>query len=382
MFTLEIAKKSVIGLSIVSVFALTGCNDNSQKNVDTKPVDIKPISVIEEVETPTDVIKTGIDGSIIYDRKDGKYSEYYINTQDKSGFSTYGRIPTDNEIAAWDLDVMPDGTGLPDGEGMVEDGDELYSTQCAMCHGEFGIGGKGYPPLVGGKGSLKNQLRKPGDEPPFRTIGSYWPYASTLFWYIKSAMPFPHPKSLTNDEVYAITAYLLYENGITVAGEEMDEEFVLNKENFLDIEMPNKDGFYPVHPDRNDLKEKRGFLAQGERCMSNCKEYAVVEISQELDGFYPPISTEKTLPGGEGKVEKSAEAVAYETYCAACHNNAAIGAPVLGDKDAWAVVMEKGIDSVYSNAINGINAMPPKGGSSMSDEEFKKVVDYMINLSK
>lgn len=334
--------------------------------------------------TTATAIEKNIDGAVIYPVKDGMYTGYAVNEQKKKGFSAHGRKPTANEIKAWDTDVMPDGHGLPVGEGSVEDGDELYEAQCSMCHGDFGSGGKGgYPALSGGQGSLKNQLGLEGTEGPRKTIGSYWPYASTLFWYIKTAMPFPNPKSLTDNEVYAITAYLLSVNNITANGEEIDDDFVLSNENFMDVKMNNPEGFYPVHPDRNDLKEQRGPLAQGERCMKDCSQPKPMSINAEIDvGFDPKISTVKDLPKIKETATVSKAAKVYETSCSACHANAAIGAPVLGDKESWAEVVTKGIDTVYLNGINGINAMPPKGGADLSDEEFKEVVDYMINSSK
>ena len=194
------------------------------------------------------------------------YTSYHVNTQGIKSINK-GRTPTPTEIAAWDVDAMPDGTGLPMydmkhgkvvmengakkvAEGSVEWGNELYDAQCAMCHGDFGAGGQGgYPALSGGDiESLTNQLQNPADaepneEPPSRKIGSYWPYASTLFWYIQDAMPFPHPKSLSNSETYAISAYLLMENGVEINGEEIDEEYVMNKEKFMTIVMPNAKGF-------------------------------------------------------------------------------------------------------------------------------------------
>lgn len=325
-----------------------------------------------------------IDGAVIYPVKDGKYTDYAVNEQKKNGFSSYGRKPTTNEVKAWDTDVMPDGHGLPEGSGSVELGDELYEAQCSMCHGDFGAGGVGgYPALSGGHGTLKNQLGLEGTEGPRRTIGSYWPYASTLFWYVKTAMPYTHPKSLSDDEVYAITAYLLSVNSIKANGVLIDEDFVLSKENFLTVKMNNPDGFYPVHPDRNDLKEQRGPLAQGTRCMKDCTQPSPIGINAEIDtGFFPAINTAKDLPKVEETVIVTNGAKIYEVSCSACHANAAIGAPVLGDKEAWAEVVSKGIDVVYANALNGINAMPAKGGADISDDELKEVVDYMINASK
>lgn len=365
MFTSERVKKTLLVAGVVSSLLFVGCQSSPS-------------------------LEKNIDGSVIYPIKDGHYNAYKVNTQNMKGF-TYGRKPTANEIKAWDVDVMPDGTGLPEGQGSVEDGDALYSTKCAMCHGEFGIGGKGYPPLSGGQGTLKFQLLEPGDPAPIRTIGSYWPYASTLYWYIKTAMPFPAPKSLSDDQVYAIVAYLLAVNEITIDGEELDDEYVLNREKFLKIKMPNENGFYPISPDRRStaadeagyLKEQRGPLAQGERCMKDCDAPGVVSIGEEITGFDPPISTKKSLPADtSGKKVSFGEKIYTET-CSACHANDAIGAPVVGNKEAWMQVLKKGKRKVYRNGINGINAMPPKGGNmDLSDAEFKKVVDYMIQASK
>lgn len=365
MFMLEKkSKKILLTCSIALSVFITGC------------------ASLDTLTASKEVVKKNIDGSVIYPVKNGMYSEYHVNTQNINDIY-HGRKPTANEIKAWDLDVMPDGTGLPQGQGSVELGDELYAEQCAMCHGDFGSGGSGYPMLSGGQGSLKNQLLKEGDEPPIKTIGSYWPYATTLFWYIKSAMPFPHPKSLTDDEVYALTAYLLSVNDITINGEELDDEYVLDRKKLLEVQMPNKDGFYPVDPSRNDLKEQRGPLAQGERCMSNCEHPGVIHIQNEITGFDPALSTTKDLPEDSGKKEVTYGQKVYEESCSACHSNKAIGAPLLGDKEAWSEVLSQGIETVYKNGINGINAMPPKGGNmDLSDEQFKKVVDYIIQSSK
>lgn len=362
MFMLE-AKKSIVVGVVATAVLFTGCMTTGGSSYA--------------------ITGKNIDGASVYERTNGKYTAYAISTQSQKGFNSHGRTPTANEIKAWDTDVMSDNSGLPKGSGSVEDGDELYHEQCASCHGDFGVGGKGYPPLEGGVGTLKNQLGLEGTEGPRRTIGSYWPYASTLYWYIKTAMPFPKPKSLTDDEVFAITAYLLAVNGIKVDGQEMEDEFILSDKNFGKIQMNNPDGFYAVHPDRKDLKEERIPLAQGERCMSNCAQPTAKSIQFEIaDGFDPKISTDKSLSDEKVETKVSPEAATYEMYCSACHSNKAIGAPVIGDKEAWAETLDKGVDAVYTNGINGISAMPPKGGADISDEEFKKVVDYIINSSK
>ena len=117
--------------------------------------------------------KDALDGGVTYKVVNGKYTAYNVNDQSTKGVN-FGRAPTPNELKAWDVDIMPDGTGLPVGSGTAEEGSELYDKDCAVCHGEFGAGGKGYPTLTGGTlDSLKNQRTCPGKEAPNRTIGSY-----------------------------------------------------------------------------------------------------------------------------------------------------------------------------------------------------------------
>ena len=145
-----------------------------------------------------------------------------------------GQPATEAEIAAIDIDVMPDGRGAPEGSGTFAEGEELYAIQCVACHGEDlgGVEGTGGPALIGGRGTLDTDA-------PLRTVESYWPHASTLFDYTHRAMPFNNPGSLTADEVYAISAYILGRAGILIEGTEM------NAGTFSEIEMPNVDGFYP-----------------------------------------------------------------------------------------------------------------------------------------
>ena len=366
-----------------------------------------------------------VDGAVKYPIKDGKYGPYHVNVKDAKSFPSYnnGREATQNEIDAWNFDVRPDLEDLPmydtkhgqpiivDGKkkvakGSVEWGEELYDAQCGMCHGEFGTGGRGYPTLAGGKKEdLKIQRLNPADENPnpdvaLKTIGSYWPYASTLFWYIQESMPFTHPKSLSNSETYAITAFLLSVNEIKVDGEYMDYDFELSKENFHKINLlPNHDGFYPkvdTEDPHQGPKNMQALLSdptiygKGTRCMSNCLEDDVENLLMRIEvdlaeSVNEPISVERTWKEPESNVASDVDPKLvenYEVYCSACHSNAAIGAPVIGDKAAWDATLEKGIDAVYENAIVGINAMPPMGGSPLSEEDFKAVIDYMIEESK
>lgn len=178
-----------------------------------------------------------------------------------------GRVALEAEIAAWDIDIRPDGLGLPSGQGSVEDGGELYDAQCASCHGVFGEGEGRWPILAGGQDTLT-------DERPEKTVGSYWPYLSTVYDYIRRAMPFGNTRSLSDDDVYAITAYLMYLNDM------VDESFVLNDKNFLEVRLPNEDNFYP-----DDRSEESWFAASTEPCMSNCIEGVakVIQRARVLD---------------------------------------------------------------------------------------------------
>jgi len=337
-----------------------------------------------------------IDGATEYSVKNGTYAGVYkVNTQvSKTKKFGYGREATANEIKASDIDVRYDWQGLPDGKGTPAQGEELYSKHCIMCHGDFGAGGKGYPPLSGGEfDSLKNQLLDPesGDEPPHRAIGSYWPYASTLWWYVKTAMPFPHPMSLKDDEVYSIVAYLLSVNEVQVGGEDLDDDTVLDKKKLMSVVMPNVNGFYPDVNGKDGAQNMKKFLSDAKnygtqtvRCMKNCPTGEVVKIKNALDdGITPALSEKRDLP----KVEKKAGgadskyADLFANNCNACHGNKAI-APVPGDKEAWAARIKQGTKKLYEHAIKGFQGMPPKGGTSLPDADIKGIVDYMVNKSK
>ena len=139
------------------------------------------------------------------------------------------------EIAAWDINVLPDGTGLPSGSGTPAEGARVYSAKCAVCHGENGKGGTSAR-LVGGEPIKDMESEK--------TIANFWPFATTLFDYIRRAMPWRQPKSLTNDEVYSLTAYILSLNKI------IGENDTMNAQTLPKVRMPNRDGFIVRFPDR------------------------------------------------------------------------------------------------------------------------------------
>jgi S-disulfanyl-L-cysteine oxidoreductase SoxD len=148
-----------------------------------------------------------------------------------------GRVASPDEIASWDISIGPDGAGLPPGRGTPKQGETVYAEKCVACHGEKGAG-KPNDQLVGGRGSLS------GDQAPVKTVGSFWPYATTLFDYIRRAMPLNAPKSLSDDEVYAVSAYILQLNGIIGQADAMDAQTLPQ------VRMPNRDGFIAFSRDK------------------------------------------------------------------------------------------------------------------------------------
>jgi cytochrome c len=144
----------------------------------------------------------------------------------------FGQPIAPGDIAPWDISIGPDGAGLPAGRGTAAQGEAVYAAKCQACHGEKGAG-RPNDALVGGKGSLE------AGKAPVKTVGSYWPYATTLFDYIRRAMPFLDSKSLTNDELYAVSAYILSLNEI------IGKDDVLDAQSLPKVRMPNRDGFIP-----------------------------------------------------------------------------------------------------------------------------------------
>lgn len=168
-----------------------------------------------------------------------------------------GTVSGHEVFAAWDIDVLPDGTGLPEGQGDYKTGEQVYATYCAACHGEGGTGGikpiadhAGYPALVSENPTPLTST----DKWPTKNIGTYLPYATTVFDYVRRAMPFTNAQSLSNDELYSVVAYLLARNKV------IGEDMVLSKANLATIEMPNRNGFScDARPDTANAK-----------CMTDC----------------------------------------------------------------------------------------------------------------
>jgi cytochrome c len=143
-----------------------------------------------------------------------------------------GRAPTPEELRDWNISIAPDGKSLPEGRGTALQARDTYANRCVKCHGEKGQGKEDAPALAGGQGTLKSPK-------PLKTVGSYWPYATTLFDYISRAMPFDRPGTLTHDQVYALTAYVLYLNGL------VRDTDVIDARSLPKIQMPNRNGFVP-----------------------------------------------------------------------------------------------------------------------------------------
>lgn len=196
-----------------------------------------------------------------------------------------GRPALPEEIAAWDLDISPDGTGLPAGSGDVWTGEEVFADACAVCHGDFAEGVDNWPKLAGGADTLDH-------EDPLKTVGSYWPYLSTTWDYVNRSMPFGNAQSLSPDEVYAIVAYILYSNDL------VDDDFVLSDTTFAEFEMPNAGGF--VIDDRDSAEAQ--FWAS-DPCMENCKD--AVEITMRARVL-------DVTPDEEGAEEEAAVDAAVE----------------------------------------------------------------------
>jgi cytochrome c len=164
-----------------------------------------------------------------------------------------GRGALPEEIKAWDIDIRPDGVGLPPGKGSVKEGEALFIERCSTCHGEFAEGVGRWPVLAGGQGSLTHDR-------PEKTIGSFWPYNSTTFDYIRRAMPYGNALSLTADETYAIVAFLLSMNNL------VKDDFVLSRENFLSVRLPNEKSFF-----EDDREQAEKHFWNRSPCMNNCK---------------------------------------------------------------------------------------------------------------
>lgn len=168
-----------------------------------------------------------------------------------------GQPTTAEQLRGWDIDVRGDGAGLPPGSGTAALGKALFAERCMKCHSEGGQGGAVGPALKGGQGSLATSA-------PLKTIGSYWPYAPTIFDYVRRSMPMGQAQSLTPDEAYALTAYLLYINGIVG-----DLSFEASPQTLPAVKMPNRDGFI-----MDDRESSEASFWTIKPCMAKCAPIA------------------------------------------------------------------------------------------------------------
>lgn len=261
-----------------------------------------------------------------------------------------GRTATPEEIAAWDLDVSPDGAGLPAGSGDVLTGEEIFADACAVCHGDFAEGVDNWPKLAGGQGTLNHK-------DPLKTVGSYWPYLSTTWDYVNRSMPFGNAQSLSPDEVYAIVAYILYSNDL------VEEDFVLSNETFAAVEMPNAGGFIV-----DDRETAEAHFWKADPCMSGCKETVeitmrarVLDVTPEEADAAEAEVVEASAPAEDPAPEPAAPAVdpalaeAGEKVfrkCKACHQ---VGA---GAKNKTGPVLT-GIVGGPAGAVEGFRYSKP-----------------------
>lgn len=163
-------------------------------------------------------------------------------------YSKIGRTPTKEEIQAWDISIGPDGKGLPVGQGTAKDGAPIFAAKCAVCHGANGEGGKIGPRVVGGIADTETLTTLK----PVRSVGGYWPYATSVYDFIHRAMPRDQSGTLTPNEVYALTAFILFKSNI------IKEDDVLDQKTLPKVQMPNRNGFVPARFEDIPDERKRG----------------------------------------------------------------------------------------------------------------------------
>jgi cytochrome c len=342
-----------LSLTGIPFVLLVGCSDqgpshtqaSAEHNIQTTAKEIEPSQKLSEIEQRIGGKPRPLDASL-------------------AGHYGVGTLATETEIAGWDIDVRTDGQGLPSGSGSALNGEEIYQNKCAACHGVFGEGAGRWPKLVGGADTLR-------DDRPEKTVGSYWPYATTLWDYIHRAMPFTQPQSLSNDEVYALTAYILYMNDI------IEEELVLNAQNLASIQMPNKDGFFTdPRPDSTNTL-----------CMKDCRNPDSIRITWDASDLgVTPVThlSEKKSESVSREVEISAGEKTSKTACAVCHASGVAGAPIVENNvQEWQRRSSQGIDVLIRHANEGFTGkngtMPAKGGlANLSDDQVEGAVRHML----
>jgi len=315
-----------------------------------------------------------------------------------------GRAATPQEIMGWDIDVRPDGHGVRKGKGTVAQGQDLYDAQCASCHGTFGESNR-YMPIAGGvkpddlKTGRASSLREPSG---MRTVGTKLNYATTLWDYINRAMPWTNPQSLTADQVYAITAYVLHLNEIVPA------DFELNDGNLTKVAMPNRNGMTTNHG-LGSVKGKPD--VQGSSCMKDCVKE--VKVTSELPEFArnqhgnlaeqkrsigpargidttrydPSASAAKPAPVAAASAAADPKALLAKNACTACHGmtNKVVGpgfneiaARYQGKPDSEAYLAKK--IKAGGEGVWGPVPMPPQ--AALKDDEAQAIAKWIVGGAK
>src|SRR5882672_1005890 len=309
----------------------------------------------------------------------------------------FGRAPAAGEITAWDIDVRPDGHGVRVGRGSVAQGQEIYDARCANCHGTFGESNQ-YMVIAGGvqaedlKSGRAAGLRSAA---VVRTLGNKLNHATTLWDYINRAMPWPAPQSLSVDEVYAVTAYVLFLNEIVGA------EFELTNENLLTLKMPNRDGLTRRHG--MGRVDARGDV-QGSRCMSACG--AEPRVTSEIPAFalnahgdlrrqFRPLGPLATVDSTRHELRPTMAAMRADAFgsereiltrnaCTTCHgfDSAVIGP---GFQEVAARYRERGeaanylVDKIRRGGVGVWGQVPMPAQSAIKDDELMIVVRWIIS---
>ena len=278
-----------------------------------------------------------------------------------------GRAATAEDIAAWDIDVRYDGKGLPPGRGDVARGEVLFDSQCASCHGDFGQGEGRWPALTGGEDTL---LHQGADGRPEKTVGSYWPFAPTLFDYIRRTMPYTAPQSLSDNDTYALVAYLLRLNDI------VDDDFVADLHTLPKVQMPNRDNFFiDPRPDSSNIV-----------CLENCADATTRRLIESITGVTPTqhLTAAQKPAISTAPTDHERGAAVYKASCAICHATGVADAPREDDTADWRQRLQAAgsEEALFATVITGKGAMPPRGGAPhLSDEEIIAAARYLLNLS-
>lgn len=338
------------------------------------------------------------------------------------GYPNVGRAATEKEIAAWDIDVRPDFKGLPKGSGTVAKGMQVWEGKCASCHGTFGESNEVFTPIVGG--TTKEDIKSgrvaalTDNRQPQRTTLMKVPTVSTLWDYINRAMPWTAPKTLTTEEVYAVTAYILN------MGEILPDDFTLSNENIAEVQsrMPNRNGMTTKHG-MWDVKGKPDVRSVA--CMKNCATEAQVhstlpEAARNVHGNIAlqnrtfgavrgvdttkpapteplssgkrsvaimPVSAVKQKADGALPPKADAAALATQNACMACHgiSNKVVGPSfnqIAAKYQDDAGAASRLFDKVKNGASGTWGAIPMPAQSQVKDDEIKTIVSWILKGAK